>query len=123
MKKPFSTEDLEKEIKLAESKTNLKEIKLGEKSLGFQPEFPLEFLNEMENKRVKEEVLKERQRLKAEVEKKIEKIYQELKENEDEALDKMPDEVAIKLQSGFLLGYADALVKFNQRVKKELGIE
>ena len=53
-------------------------------------------------------------------EKMIDEIYLILKRNEDEKLNELPPEVAIGLQTGFLLGYADSLVKFMNNLKERL---
>jgi hypothetical protein len=49
---------------------------------------------------------------------KIKRIFKEVKESESEELEKMPVEVRIKLQSGYLIGYADCWNKlYNKLVK------
>lgn len=54
---------------------------------------------------------------------KIDKVYYALKMKERETLNKMPDKIAIELQTGFLLGYVDSLVKFREGLLEELDAE
>ena len=62
-------------------------------------------------------------KLKESLRKVIEDDYEYCKETERDNLNKLPDEVAIKLQSGWLQGYADALVKFKLRLLGNEGVK
>ena len=50
----------------------------------------------------------------------IEEVYNNLKEKEDDKLNEMPSEVSMHLQSGFLIGYADSLVKFRKELTQKI---
>lgn len=67
-----------------------------------------------------EGILKGYTEMLAAVEQEIDRTYEKNKANERDALNEMPVKVAIQLQSGFLLGYANAIIKFRKELKQKL---
>lgn len=50
---------------------------------------------------------------------KFESIMQDIKDSERDGLKKMPERLAIELQSGYLMGYADCWNKIKKAIEQE----